>query len=88
MKKYIKQLYFLLFFIVFICRIFVLTNVFRGDQVIFVAAKPDSGFLYGYYYYVPQSVKNGQTAYLLVEPNNTGFPSDNKGFLKIMLKPF
>jgi len=41
----------------------------------FVTAKPDKGFSYGYYFYIPKNVR--QNTYLLVEPNNTGTTSDD-----------
>jgi hypothetical protein len=46
-----------------------------GEGPIYTAAKPDKGFNYGYYYYIPNVVK--KNTYLLVEPNNTGTTSDD-----------
>jgi len=42
-----------------------------------VEANPDKGFNYGYYYYIPRSIRNAPKKYLLVEPNNTGIASDD-----------
>ena len=40
------------------------------DQIIYVEANPSKGFNYGYYYYIPRSIRNVSKKYLLVEPNN------------------
>lgn len=57
-------------------------GVFKGDRPVFMAAKPEKGFHYGYYYYIPQSVKHVSAAYLLVEPNNTGISGDSPSLHK------
>lgn len=46
------------------------------DKLIKVEANPKRGFTYGYYLYIPNGAKNSQIKYMLVEPNNTGKPSD------------
>ena len=47
-----------------------------------IEADPVNGFQWAYYLYVPSSlrslVEENQTIYLLVEPNNTGYPSDDQ----------
>jgi len=48
-------------------------NIEKGRPV-YVEAKPNKGFNYGYYYYIPNNVTSA--TYLLVEPNNTGTVSD------------
>lgn len=76
MKKYIR---FLLVFVVIGLGFLLCKNTFMSNPVKYIAANPDRGFHYGYYYYIPQNLKNnGQGTYLLIEPNNTGFPSDDK----------
>lgn len=76
MKKFIC---FLLVFVVIGLGFLFCKNTFKINQVEFVAANADRGFHYGYYYYIPQDLKNnGQSTYLLIEPNNTGFPSDDQ----------
>jgi hypothetical protein len=47
----------------------------EGVQITFVDAKPDKGFNYRYYYYIPSNAK--KTTFILVEPNNTGTTSDD-----------
>jgi len=42
------------------------------NQATFVEAKPDEGFNYGYYYYIPQSIRDAPKKYLLVQSNNSG----------------
>jgi len=43
-----------------------------------VSAKPDKGFNYPYYLMVPKgTLSNTDKKYMVVEPNNTGFPSDS-----------
>jgi predicted esterase len=48
-----------------------------GIESEFVNANPDKGFNYGYYYYVPQSIRNSSKKFLLVETNNTSLPNDD-----------
>ena len=43
-----------------------------GVPVTFVEANPAKGFNYGYYYYVPRSLRNSSKHFLLVFPNNSG----------------
>ena len=50
-------------------------------EVIKIEPEPQEGFYWAYYLYIPDSLRvsaqeNGKT-YLLVEPNNTGYPSDD-----------
>jgi len=47
----------------------------RQPEPVFVSANPVKGFNYGYYYYVPATVK--KSTYLLVETNNTGSVNDD-----------
>jgi len=47
------------------------------DQATFVEAKPDEGFNYGYYYYVPQNIRNAPKKYLLMQGNNSGSMMDS-----------
>ena len=61
---------------------FVLWNLFGKGEVTFVKANSGEGFACGYYYYIPQSVHKAQTVYILVEPNNTGFPSEEETVFK------
>ena len=42
-----------------------------------VYAKPDKGFNYPYYMYIPDKIKENESPRLLVEPNNTGSTTDN-----------
>ncbi len=41
------------------------------------SAKPSKGFNYDYLIFLPNAIKKEKTHYLLVETNNTGFPSDS-----------
>jgi hypothetical protein len=43
----------------------------------YIAAKPSKGFNYGYYYYIPESIKNVSKKFLWVEPNNQPGVSDD-----------
>ena len=47
-----------------------------------IEADPENGFHFAYYFYVPTSLRHlaqeGQTICILVEPNNTGFISDDQ----------
>jgi len=42
------------------------------NQVTFVDANPANGFNYGYYYYVPQSIKDASKKYLFMQSTNSG----------------
>lgn len=48
-----------------------------NNKLVFVAADSTKGFHYGYYYYTPKNSKNSLRPYILVEPNNTGYVSDD-----------
>jgi hypothetical protein len=47
------------------------------NQVMFVEDNPDKGFNYGYYYYIPQSIRKVPGKFLLVHPNNAGAVSND-----------
>jgi hypothetical protein len=44
-----------------------------------IAAKPESGFCFPYFLYVPEKIRrkinSNEQTYILVQPNNTGYPS-------------
>ena len=42
------------------------------NQIRYVAENPAKGFNYGYYYYIPGSIRKASKKFLLIEPNNTG----------------
>jgi len=44
----------------------------RQPEPVFVPANPARGFNYGYYYYIPGSVRNSSRTYILVETISTG----------------
>jgi|SRR5690554_1499024 len=52
------------------------------EELIKIDANPKQGFNYGYYLYIPNGVKQSEVGYLLVEPNNTGYPSDDNSIHK------
>src|SRR6056297_72898 len=54
-----------------------LNYLLDAEELIEVDANPEMGFNYGYYLYIPNGVKKSEVKYLLVEPNNTGKPSDD-----------
>lgn len=47
------------------------------DSLIEVSAAPDKGFHHPYVLFIPKSAEGKPSSYLLVEPNNTGHPSDD-----------
>ena len=47
------------------------------DITLQVAARPDEGFNYPYYLFVPGSIDRGRTVHILVQSNNTGIDSDD-----------
>ncbi len=57
--------------------IILLNYLVYNEELIEVDADPQQGFNYGYYLYIPNDVKQSEVNYLLVEPNNTGKPSDD-----------
>ena len=54
------------------------SGIIEKGQITYAEAKPNKGFNYGYYYYIPGNVTDAK--YLLVEPNNTGDVSDDIRF--------
>jgi hypothetical protein len=50
------------------------------DNLIKIRAKPEAGFNYDYYLYVPNGAKESDVKYMLVEPNNSGNADDNSQF--------
>ena len=53
-------------------------SIGRGIQR--AEAKPDKGFHFTYFWYVPKDLEknfDGEKAYILVQPNNTGQPADD-----------
>lgn len=64
--------------LIFVITILILMNYFvYTEELIKIDANPQQGFNYGYYLYIPDGVKQSEVGYLLVEPNNTGHPSDD-----------
>jgi hypothetical protein len=50
-------------------------------EILRIEPEPQKGFYWAYYLYVPNSLvsaKENKKTYLLVEPNNTGYTSDNQ----------
>ena len=70
-----KRKYIIFFLIPFIIIWFVCVS--QDNKIIFINANPEKGFNYGYYYYIPKNIKKTSKIYILVEPNNTGFTSDD-----------
>ena len=57
------------------------------NSYIKVSAKPDKGYNYPYYLLIPEGTQsNAGKKYLVVEPNNTGYPSDYLEFHEIAVK--
>lgn len=53
---------------------------FSTETLIKVPAKPEKGFNYPYYLYIPAGTNESKINRLLVEPNNSGYVSDDLGF--------
>jgi hypothetical protein len=58
-------------------------NSVEYNQVIYVEANSAKGFNYGYYYYIPQSIKKASKKFLLVEPNNYPGSTDDMNEIDI-----
>ncbi|HHV60928.1 MAG TPA: hypothetical protein GXX49_11690 [Clostridiaceae bacterium] len=57
------------------------------NSIIKIAANPDKGFNYPYYLLVPQgALTNTNKKYMVVEPNNSGTPSDSLEFHEVAVK--
>lgn len=58
-------------------------------SIIKISANPDKGFNYPYYLLIPEGTRNNPDAkYLVVEPNNTGYPSDSMKVHETSVKIF
>jgi len=51
---------------------------FSKDSLIRIEADPSKGFYAPYYLFIPKRADKNDNSYLLVEPNNTGYTSDNQ----------
>ena len=82
-EKMKKLIFCFLIFLLFISCTTTSKNIIKEDyqlvinEVTYVAANPGKGFNYGYYYYIPESINNAEKKYVLVEPNNTGFKTND-----------
>lgn len=47
-----------------------------GGEIILTQAKPEKGFHYPYYLFIPDNTSTNHEVFLIVEPNNSGFVSD------------
>lgn len=65
-----KQAFFL---IVSIIIFFACTN----NELNYVESKPNKGFNYPYYLFIPENIVTNDSLYIVVETNNSGFVSDN-----------
>lgn len=68
---------FLTAFILLIAALFSRSYGLSSGEPVFIAANPDKGFHYGYYYYLPENISSASKKFILVEPNNTGTASDD-----------
>ena len=75
MKNYLSIIGIILLFIL---SLYIIMNFFiNTEELIEIEAKPQQGFNYGYYLYIPGGLRESKIKYLLVEPNNTGRASDD-----------
>jgi hypothetical protein len=65
----------------FACNILVAQNsqleIFEKDSLIVIEKKPSKNFFNNYILFIPKGTKRNSKTFLLVEPNNTGKPSDS-----------
>ena len=47
------------------------------DQIVKVAAKPESGFNFPYYLFIPGTLSGAKETFLYVQPNNSGVTTDD-----------
>lgn len=82
MKRIIRPVLGVLVFLAFILAIALPQLIIEGDEMLTIAGEPDRGFHWPYYLYIPSSAlsvsRDNQSIYLLVEPNNTGYSTDNQ----------
>lgn len=48
-----------------------------GGEIMLIRAKPEKGFHYPYYLFIPENTASYEQVYLIIEPNNSGFASDD-----------
>lgn len=75
-KKIIISLSFLLVFL-FLAFLIVYRYIGVGGKIIKIDANPEKGFHTEYYLFIPDTLKDSDSTFLLVECNNTGFVDDN-----------
>ncbi|MBE0660922.1 MAG: alpha/beta hydrolase [Bacteroidales bacterium] len=50
---------------------------FKGGKLILTDADPSRGFHYSYFLFLPDNIISNNPVYMITEPNNSGFASDN-----------
>lgn len=50
-----------------------------GGELLFFEANPEKGYHFPYYLFIPDGIDSTNTVIMMVEPNNSGFVSDNIG---------
>jgi hypothetical protein len=50
---------------------------FKGGELLFYDSDPSMGFHYPYFLFIPDNTTPGTPIYMMVEPNNSGFASDD-----------
>ena len=82
MNRVIRLILGAVLFIALIIGVMVPQLLTMNDETLTIAAQPLKGFYWPYYLGIPGSTsrvaESGQAIYLLVIPNNTGYPSDNQ----------
>lgn len=48
-----------------------------GGELILMQARPDAGFNYPYYLFIPDEVIKNRSIHMVIEPNNSGFVDDD-----------
>ena len=64
----------------------ILSACVAKNELSYVEEKPTNGFNYPYYLFIPENMDINDSVYVIVEPNNTGFVSDNFSRHKIGAK--
>lgn len=78
MEKNLHKIYSVFFIVLLLFKIDIskAEQIFDKDSLLVIESEPQKGFHYEYVLFIPKGFDKSESTTLLVEPNNTGFPTD------------
>lgn len=90
MKSVLRQVFAVVIFVALLLGIAVPLLITKGDEMLIIEAEPGRGFHWPYYLYIPGSTlsaaRDNKDIYLLIEPNNTGYSTDDQSVHEVAAK--